>query len=106
MRSFALGELGWSLKRYLSATVYEFNEASKGYWRNHERRVQWGVREILWELKMGNPYYKKEDKPHKKSDIMQLSMDVVKKVEKKPMKVTEEDLKFYQALNFNKDGIS
>jgi len=102
LRSFALGELGWSLERYLKSTLYEFNEAASGYWRRWERETAWMSREIVWELIRGNPYYKKEDKPVRKSDVMKLSIE--KEEKRAPDKVTEEDLKIFQQLQFNKDG--
>jgi len=75
--------MGWSLERYKKATVYEFNEAARGYWRNWERNVKWMTREILWEMIIGNPYYDKNDKPKNKKEIMELSFDPsMKEVEK------------------------
>lgn len=100
MRSFALGELGWSLERYLRSSLYEFNEAAKGYWRKYEREVQWLSREIVWELIRGNPYYKIEDKPKLKTDIMKLSMD--KEEKKEPQNVTAQDIKVFEHLSYNK----
>lgn len=49
------------------------------------------------------PFFKSEDKPKNKSDIFKLSTDVVEKVVKKrSKKITEQDMKVYEALNFNK----
>jgi len=93
--------LGWSLERYLKSSIYEFNEASKGYWRKWEQQV-WQTREILWQMIQGNPHIKAEDKPKVKSEIYKLSSDEVKKVKKRVPKVTEEDLFFYQQIGFNK----
>jgi len=104
LRSFALGELGWSLRRYRRSMVAEFNLAAGGYWRNLERTTRWMTREILWELIQGNPYYKAEDKPKRKDALMKLSIDEKEKKEKvKPQKLTEQDLKYFNAL---RNGIS
>jgi hypothetical protein len=44
-----------------------------------------------------------EDKPKKKSDIFPLNMDEIKVVKKrKAPKVSEQDLKVYEAMQFNK----
>ena len=79
--------------------MYEFNEAAKGYWRKYEREVWWLSREIVWELIRGNPYYKPEDKPKRKTDIMKLNMDKVEKI--KPQKVTAQDIKVMEHLAYN-----
>jgi len=93
--------LGWTLERYKRSTFYEFNEASKGYWRKYEREV-WQTREIVWTLICGNPNIKSEDKPKQKDQIYKLGIDEeVKKEKKKPPKVTPEDLNIYQQLGFN-----
>lgn len=97
-----MGELGWEFQRYKRSSVYEFNEASKGYWRNLERDIS-QTRDLIFTLICGNPDIKKEDKPNKPSDIFKLSIDEqeVKKVKKKVPKITEQDLKIYQELGFN-----
>lgn len=74
IRSFALGELGWSMERYRDSTVYEFNKASLGYWRNWERQSAWPSREIISWMISGNPYIKQHEKPGKQQ-IMKLSID-------------------------------
>jgi hypothetical protein len=100
LRSFALGELGWSLERFLNASLYEFNEASKGYWRNRERDSSL-VRDIIFTLITGNPYIEKQNKPNKPSDLYKLSIDKeVKEEKQKATKVTAQDLKVYEALSF------
>ena len=100
IRSFALGELGWSLERYLHASLYEFNEASKGYWRNRERDSSL-VRDIIFTLICGNPNIDKNNKPNKPSDLYKLSIDKeVKEVKKKAPKITKQDLKVYEHLSF------
>ncbi len=101
MRSFALGELGWSLKRYLSATINEFNESARGYWRKWEREA-WHTRELIWWGIMGNPYIKSEDKPKRRDEIMKLSIDEVEKKKKLPNKITPEDIKIFEQLQYNK----
>ena len=104
MRSFALGELGWTLVRYKSSTIYEFNEASKGYGRKWEKEV-WHTRELIWTIIQWAPFFKAEDKPKAKSDIYRLSIDDVKakpvKKKKKP-EISAEDLKIFQSMQFNK----
>ena len=48
LRSFAMGELGWTLKRWRDSTFTEFNYASSGYWRHWERFVGIPIREICY----------------------------------------------------------
>jgi hypothetical protein len=98
IRSFAIGELGWTRDRYIHATIDEFNLAARGYWRNWERSVAWMSREIIWELIRGNPYYKPEDKPKRKTEMLKLSIDEVKTKEEKIHKITEKDLKIFEKL--------
>jgi len=85
------------MDRYLHATIYEFNEATKGYWRNWERQVAWLSREIIFEMIAGNPYIPKDDKPKSKFDLSKLSTDPDKKeIEKqreKRRKPTKAELK-------------
>ena len=104
IRSFAYGELGWSEDRLRHAGVAEFNLAARGYWRNWERNVMIMTREIVWELIRGNPYYKPEDKPKRKTELYKLSIDETEKKEKEVIhKVTEKDLKVFDKLrNVNK----
>jgi hypothetical protein len=80
--------LGWSHEKYLYSSVYEFNEASKGYWRKWERKV-WNVREIIWEMNRGNPHYKDEGRYKRKQDIFKLSMDEEEKKEVKRPTIDE-----------------
>ena len=87
----------------MNASIYEFNQASQGYWRNYERVVKWQTRELIWTLIQGNAYIKAEDKPKRISDIMKLSMDETEKIVRvKTPKITEQELKVYQELQFNK----
>lgn len=97
-----MGELGWDFKRYRKSSLYEFNLAAAGYWRNRERNVLWLAREIVFELIRGNPYYKAEDKPKRKTDLMEFEMDKKPKPEKKDKQLTEEDLRMAQLIGFNK----
>ncbi len=99
LRSFALGELGWALDRYRGSTFYEFNEASKGYWRKYERSL-WQTREIIWTLIMGNPNIPKENKPQRKTDIMKLNIDKEEKPGR-PSKVTKKDIDDLHRVQFN-----
>jgi len=103
LRSFALGELQWSLDRYLHSTIYEYNQAAKGYWRMWEWEM-WRTREVVYEIIRASQFYNNEDKPKNKSDVYKLSIDEieVKKVVKKKPEITEEDLKIFQQLQFNK----
>lgn len=83
--------------------MYEFNEAAKGYWRKYEREVQWLSREIVWELIRGNPYYEAKNKPANKTKIMKLSMDKEEKKEtQKAPRVTAQDIKVFEHLQYNK----
>jgi len=84
----------------LNSTIYEFNEAARGFNRKREREI-WDLREILWQMIQGNPHIKAESKPKLKSDIFKLSTDEVKKVKRTP-KVTASDIKVFEALNYNK----
>ena len=102
LRSFAIGELGWTLERYLKSTVYEFNEAALGYWRHRDRTVLWATREIVWELIRGNPHYK--DRPRSKREMMSLAMD--EKLEVDSGAYTDEDMKIFEQIQYkkNQDG--
>jgi len=57
------------------STLYEFNLAAAGYWRNWERFTKWAVREINYIALTGNPYIKKASKPNKATDLYELSID-------------------------------
>jgi hypothetical protein len=93
------------MDRYLHSSINEFNHASGGYWRNWERQSVWPVRELIFELIMGNPYYKNEDKPRRKDQIIKLSIDLKDSEEKKVVRsrrLTDQDIKVMEQLNFNK----
>jgi hypothetical protein len=49
----------------------------------------------------GNANIKNEDKPNRKEDLWKLSIDTKEEV-KKVQKVTEQDLKIFQQMQFNK----
>jgi hypothetical protein len=100
IRSFAFGELGWSRERYLNATLEEFNHSVRSYWEDKDWQL-WHTREILWQMIQGNPNIKPEDKPKRKDQIYKLGVDK-EEVKKKAPRITEQDLKVYEALNFNK----
>lgn len=102
IRSFAIGEMGWSRDRYVHATIEEFNLAARGYWKNHERQL-WRTREVIWELIRGNPYYKAEDKPKRRDEIMKLTIDETKKEKETVYKITKKDLDVFDKL---RNGIS
>ncbi len=53
------------------------------------------TREIVWELIRGNPYYK--DKPKKKAELYTLSTN---EKPKKPDKITKEDIKIFEQLQY------
>ena len=69
-----MGELGWDLEKYKRSTVYEFNKASQGYWRNIERGY-WPLRELIFYTITGNPYIKPESKPTTPEHLFKLSID-------------------------------
>jgi len=85
------GELGWTRDRYLHATIEEFSEAIKGYWKNWERQRAWIVRELIFAMIAGNPNIEKKNKPKSKEDIFKLSDDR-KEVVKKQEPITPQQL--------------
>lgn len=64
----------------------------------------WHTREVIWTLILGNPAIPEDKKPKSKSDIYKLSMDEIKIKAKKPKtnKITEQDIKIFEAMQFNK----
>ena len=58
----------------------------------------WMTRELVFELITGNPHYKQEDKPRRKSDIIKLSTDKEDKVKEEIPRVTEQDIKTFEAI--------
>jgi len=82
LRSFAVGEMGWTLERYFTATLTEYILASEGYWKRWERNTAWPTREIIHTLILISPYIKKKDKPSRR-EIMTLSID------KKPVDIKQ-----------------
>lgn len=94
--------MGWTLQRWRESTLYEFNLAAGGYWRNWERFTKWAVREINYAAITGNPHIKKASKPKSQRDLYELSIDV--KAEKRPLK--EEELeKIKKRLHGFKDTV-
>jgi len=81
--------LGWSLEKFKGSTLYEFNMASLGYWRNWERQSAWVAREIICYMIAGNPHIKPEDKPGREQ-IMRLSID------KEPEKLDINEVKEFE----------
>ena len=73
--------MGWTLERWRYSTFYEYNVAVDGYWRNWERFVAWGVREINFTAIAGNPNIKPANKPKRSTDLYKLTDDKVKKKE-------------------------
>jgi hypothetical protein len=92
------GELGWTRERYLHATVEEFTEAIKGYWKKWERQTAWITRELIWTLIQGNPNIPNENKPKHKEEIYKLTDDKKEVVKVKRPKITSEDLKMFEML--------
>ena len=97
MRSFALGELGWTRARWEMSSFEEFNLAVDGYWRNYERLHLYPMRELMFTEIAGNPYIKSSNKPTSSQDLFKLSIDGEKP---KPEKPTEEDIR--KAKEFQK----
>lgn len=63
------------------------------------------MREIVYELINGNPNYDKKDKPQNAKKIYRISDDKEDKSEKKVVeKVTEQDIRVMEALNFKPNG--
>lgn len=61
------------------------------------------TRKLIWTLISGNPYIKNEDKPKSEKEIMKLSIDDNdKKIKVKSEKITPEDIKIFQHLQYNK----
>lgn len=71
--------MGWTLERYRASSLYEFNLAAAGYWRNWERFTKWAVREINYIAITGNPNIKPHAKPKAPGDLYELSIDNKKK---------------------------
>lgn len=71
LRDFAFGELRWSKKRYLKATIDEFNRAAAGYWRSWQRNTAWLMRELVFTMIQGNPYIK-GTKPGSSKEILKI----------------------------------
>jgi len=93
-----MGELGWSLERWKSSTVKEFNYACSGYWRNWERFVGVPMREICFVNIAGNPNIKDSSKPKSVQDYLKLSID--DNQGKVPERPTEEEIKIAQNIAF------
>jgi hypothetical protein len=95
--------MGWTLERYLNSTIYEFNEAAGGYWRNWERQTGWITRELVWTLIAGNPDIEKSSKPSKKDQLYKFSIDKeeVKKVKRIDPKKIQQDIKVMEAMGFS-----
>jgi hypothetical protein len=89
------------LERFNKSSLYEFNQAVSGYWRKWERETAWLAREIIFAMIQGNANIKTEDKPNRKEDLWKLSIDTKEEV-KKVQKVTEQDLKVFEKMQFNK----
>ena len=88
LRSFAMGELGWTLKRWRDSTFTEFNYASSGYWRHWERFVGIPTRELCYTTICMTPGA--TNKPSSAQDMWPLSID---KEKKDPVRPTAEDIR-------------
>jgi hypothetical protein len=64
------------------------------------------AREIIFMMISGNAYIDANKKPKSKSEIMKLSIDgdPEKVVKKRVPKLTEQDIRVYEQLQFNKNG--
>jgi hypothetical protein len=58
------------------------------------------MREVVYTMIAGNPHIKNEDKPKRPRDIHKISDDKEPEVNKDIQKITEQDLKVYEALNY------
>ena len=76
--------MGWTLDRYLQSSLYEFNLASSGYWRNWERFTAWAVREINTIAIQGSDCFKHGSKPKSPTDLFKLNIDKKKVNKNKP----------------------
>jgi hypothetical protein len=74
--------LGWSIEKWIRSSLYEFNLAAAGYWRNWERQTAWLAREINYIAIAGNPNIKQSAKPKSPADFYKLSTDKHNKTEK------------------------
>jgi hypothetical protein len=85
----------------LKASLYEFNEAAKGYYRNWEKSFGWMTRELRMELIMGNPNYEKSSKPTRKEQLYNFSTDEIEQIKKINPKKIQQDLRVIEQA-FNK----
>lgn len=92
--------MGWTLDRYKASTIAEYNLAAAGYWRNWERFTVWQTREIIWWMIQGNVNIKQSDKPKRRDAIIKMSID--KEEKREPEKITPDDLKMFERMQFNK----
>jgi hypothetical protein len=78
--------------------------AAEGYWRNWERDVAWLMREVVFNMIIGNPNIKKEDKPKHPKEIFKISDDKIKN-SKEEKRVSPEELEEARKLLIGKrDG--
>jgi hypothetical protein len=83
----------------LNATLYEYNEAVAGYWRNWERNTAWLMREIVYTLVVGNPNIPKEDKPVRSSNVYRIADDKTsEQIINDNATPTEEELQMIKSL--------
>ena len=75
LRSFALGELGWTEERFTRSTLFQYNLAVSGYWRNWERNTAWLMREVVYTLIAGNGFIDAHNKPSNSRAIIKISDD-------------------------------
>jgi hypothetical protein len=78
--------MGWDVDRWRHSTLPEYFMAAAGYWRNWERNTAWLMREIVYEMILGNPNYKNSSKPNNSKEIYKIKDDEIKndKEHKKP----------------------
>jgi len=97
-----LGELGWSLNKYLESTLYELNYASSGYWIRWERNTAWLAREIMYMSLALSPDIKPHKKP-KKEELMRLNIDF-REVVKDEADILNKVTEFENRLKHNYNG--
>jgi hypothetical protein len=57
---------------------------------------------LIWYGIQGNPYIKSEDKPKRRDAIFKLTLDKEEGERRKPDKITAEDLKIFEQMQYSK----
>jgi hypothetical protein len=92
--------LGWTEERFRRSSLFEYNLAVAGYWRNWERNTAWLMRNIIFYMVAGNPYIDKHNKPVSPQKILKLSDD--KETEEKTLTPEELEATRQELLNLMK----